>query len=99
MDKKKEQEILEHTPQLQNINSDPSMTGMIKKALIEGDNIIGRETNDFTPNLVISGAGIANKHCLIKYNEGPRSAVIFPNDEDHEKYQVKVNGRLLLKAS
>ena len=49
------------TPQIRNINQDPSMSGMIKYALNEGDNYVGKKNNDFTPAIAIQGVGIANK--------------------------------------
>jgi len=93
--KKREQEMLESTPHIQNINSDPSMTGMVKKAFYDGENTIGRETKDYSPNLVISGVGIANRHCIIVYDSSTRSATVSPNSEDPNKFQIKVNGNLL----
>jgi len=44
---------LKTTPQIRNINQDPSMSGMIKFALNEGDNFIGKKNADFTPAIAI----------------------------------------------
>ena len=90
--KKAEQERLSNSPHLININSDPTMTGKVKKAFAHGENIIGRKNRDFTPALVISGVGISAKHCVIWFNEGNRTTQVAPNEEDPEKYSVKVNG-------
>ena len=80
-------------PHLKNINSDPSMSGMIKKAMRHGHNVIGKISKDFEPDIVISGVGIAVKHCIINYDEELRMAIIMPNSEDPEKYHIKVNGQ------
>ena len=40
--KQAENEMLKNTPHLKNINSDPAMTGMFKKAMAEGENVIGK---------------------------------------------------------
>ena len=90
--KKKESELMNILPHLKNINSDPSMSGMIKKAMKDGSNFMGKENKDFTPDIPINGVGITNKHCLIKYDSGSRSATVYPNAEDPEKYSIKVNG-------
>jgi len=37
------------------------MSGMIKFALNEGDNFIGKKNADFTPSIAIQGVGVANK--------------------------------------
>jgi len=59
---------------LKNINADPSMTGMFKKAFREGQNVIGKTSKEFTPDITISGVGIANRHCVITYNSESRQA-------------------------
>jgi hypothetical protein len=68
------------------------MSGMIKKALKNADNYMGRQTKEFEPDVPISGVGIAAQHCLIKYDEESNQATIYPNSEDPEKYSIKVNG-------
>ena len=79
---------------LKNINSDPAMTGMIKKALKQGNNIVGKESKDFKPDIIVSGVGIAQKHCLINYDAASRQTCLYPNQES-EKHSVKVNGALV----
>mmetsp|Transcript_31758 Transcript_31758/g.48713 ORF Transcript_31758/g.48713 Transcript_31758/m.48713 type:complete len:524 (-) Transcript_31758:1087-2658(-) len=94
--KKREQEMLMNTPHLKNINADPSMTGMIKKAMLDGDTTIGKETKDYTPDLPISGVGIANRHCVIQYNAALRESQVVPNADDPDKFQIKVNGQAVV---
>jgi len=79
-------------PHLKNINSDPSMSGMIKKAMKAGNNVMGKETKDSKPDIAINGVGIHANHCIISFDEGSREAKVHPNTEDPEKYTVKVNG-------
>ena len=68
------------------------MTGMIKKAFKHGENVVGKQNKEQTPDVVISGVGIAARHCVIVYDEGMRQAAVQPNTEDPEKFQIKVNG-------
>ena len=94
--KKREEESLKNTPHLMNINSDPMLTGSFKKALKSGSEIIiGKANKESSPDIVISGVGIANAHCKLGYNEEERKAVIIPNEEDPEKFTVKVNGEIV----
>jgi hypothetical protein len=37
------------------------MSGMIKYALSEGDNYVGKKNAQFTPAISLQGVGIANK--------------------------------------
>ena len=71
------------------------MNGMIKYALNEGDNYIGKTNAQFTPSIAIQGVGIANKQCCLNYNGDGRESTLIPNEEDVKKYKVKVNGELL----
>lgn len=71
------------------------MSGMIKFPLNESDNIIGKSTPNFTPQIVIQGVGIANRQCCINFNGDERKATLIPNEEDPKKYPVKVNGELI----
>ena len=80
------------TPQIRNLNQDPSMSGMIKYALNEGDNYIGKKNAQFEPHILISGPGIANKHSLLNYNHDEKITMLVPNDEDPVKFRIKVNG-------
>jgi hypothetical protein len=45
------------------------MSGMFKYAMVPGNNIIGRKTADFEPSVPLSGVAIANKHCILEYNQ------------------------------
>ena len=83
------------TPQIRNINQDPSMSGMIKFALNEGDNYIGKKNAEFTPSIAIQGVGIANKQCCLNFNSDDRATTLMPNDDNPGKFKVKVNGELL----
>ena len=85
--------MLMSTPHLKNINSDPSMSGMIKKLLDEGENWIGKNSKEFSPQIQINGVGISNRHCAITFTNDTREATMHPNVEDPEKFQVKVNGQ------
>lgn len=88
--------MLGSRPHLKNINSDPTMSGMIKKAFRSGDNYMGKQTKEFEPDIPISGVGISAQHCLIKYDEESNQTMIYPNSEDPEKYSIKVNGTQLV---
>ena len=68
------------------------MSGMIKHALNEGDNFIGKKNADFTPSIAIQGVGVANKQCCLNYNGDERNTTLVPNEENPTKYSVKVNG-------
>ena len=83
---------LKTTPQIRNINQDPSMSGMIKYALNEGDNYIGKKNQQFTPSISLQGVGIANKQCCLNFNGDDRATTLVPNEENPTKYSVKVNG-------
>ena len=37
------------------------MSGMFKYALIEGDSHIGKKNAEYTPHVLLTGVGIANK--------------------------------------
>lgn len=90
---KDEQEGLFRTqPQIRNINQDEAMSGRFKFALVDGDSYLGKKNKDFTPQVSVSGVGIANKQCCINYESGEKKAMILPNEEDPAKYPVKVNG-------
>ena len=43
--------MLKDTPHLKNINSDPSMTGMVKKPMKDGETVIGKSTKDYMPDI------------------------------------------------
>ena len=68
------------------------MTGMFKKPFNDGENVIGKQSKDYKPDISISGVGIANRHCIIAYDPSSRVAMVSPNSEDAEKYSIKVNG-------
>lgn len=70
------------TPYLKNINSDPQMTGMFKKVLKEGENVIGKETKELKPDVRISGVGIANRHCTLMFDASNKVVMAHPNQED-----------------
>lgn len=57
--KKRDQEALLDSLHLRNINPDPSMSGQLKKLFKEGDNYMGKQTKEFTPDILISGVGIS----------------------------------------
>jgi hypothetical protein len=44
---------------LSNINADSTMSGMVKRELQPGNNIVGKETDDFKPAIPVKGAGLA----------------------------------------
>jgi hypothetical protein len=43
----------------------------------------------------VKGAGLANKHCSIEYNNNEDKVTVFPNSEDYKNYAVKINGELV----
>lgn len=45
------------------------MSGQLKKLFKEGDNFMGKKTKEFTPDILISGVGISQKHCLMKFDK------------------------------
>lgn len=69
------------------------MTGMFRRALRDGDNIIGRETKEYIPDIKINGVGIANHHCTISFDSTNRLIYLHPNSQDPGKYSTKVNGK------
>jgi len=90
---KDEQEGLFKTqPQIRNINQDEAMSGRFKFALTDGESFLGKKNKEFTPQVAVSGVGIANKQCCIKYDNNEKVAMLSPNEEDPAKYPVKVNG-------
>lgn len=68
------------------------MSGMFKYALIEGDSYVGKKNQDYTPHVLVTGVGIANKQCCLNYNGDERRTMLSPNAEDPTKFSVKVNG-------
>lgn len=91
---KKAAETFKNEPHLKNINSDPQMSGTIKKAL-KPNTSVGKVTKDCEPDIKISGVGIGSPHCILQYNSEERVATVMPNEEDSEKYPVKINGELV----
>ena len=71
------------------------MSGMIKFALNQGDNYVGKKNAEFTPPIAIQGVGIANKQCCLNFSDDDRLCTLLPNDENPAKYKVKVNGELV----
>lgn len=68
------------------------MSGMIKYALNEGDNYVGKKNAEFNPSISIQGVGIANKQCCLNYNSDDKTTTLVPNEENPKKYSVKING-------
>lgn len=89
-----EAEHLKITPQIRNINPDDTMSGTIKVAFREGENVAGKKNNESPPDLPLSGAGIRDRHCVFEF-QGNQCTVL-PNDSP-EQYKIKVNGDLLLE--
>lgn len=58
--------------------------------------MIGKMNKDNTPDVPVSGVGIALNHCLIKFDSGSNTATVSPNAEDPEKYSIKVNGQPII---
>ena len=71
------------------------MSGMVKFLLLEGDNFIGKKNAQFSPQISISGVGIANRQCCLNFNGDERKATMIPNEDDVNKYPIKVNGDLV----
>jgi hypothetical protein len=57
--------------------------------------VVGKASKAFQPDMIIGGVGISSHHCRVTFNSEARVAKIFPNDEDENKFSVKVNGELL----
>jgi hypothetical protein len=74
------------------------MSGMLTRELAPGSNVVGKETPDFKPAIPVKGAGLANMHCQIEYNEFEDRVTVFPN-EDFKNYTVKVNGELVTQPT
>ena len=51
------------------------------------------------PHVVLSGIGIANKHCCINFNSDENQAMLLPNNEDNKKFPVKINGDLIIEPT
>lgn len=68
------------------------MSGMIKYALSEGDNYVGKKNAEFTPAIALQGVGIANKQCCLNYNGDDKQTTLLPNHENPTKFSVKING-------
>lgn len=81
-------------PYLSNINQDSTMSGMITRELNPGSNMVGKETPEFKPAVPVKGAGLANQHCTIEYNQAEDKTTVFPNEE-FNNYTVKINGELV----
>lgn len=48
------------------------MTGMVKIAMNDGDNIVGKKNKDFDVDIEVAGVGIANRHSNLNFNEDSR---------------------------
>lgn len=70
------------------------MSGMVKRELNAGNNIVGKETPDFKPAITVKGAGLAAQHCTIEYSPTEDKATLCPHAE-FKNYTVKVNGELV----
>lgn len=81
-------------PYLSNINADSTMSGMIKRELSPGSNLVGKETPNSKPAIPVKGAGLANEHCTIEYNEVEDKVTVFPN-EDFKNHLTKINGEIV----
>ena len=68
------------------------MSGMFKYAFLEGETHIGKKNAEYTPHVLLTGVGIANKQCTLVYNESERSTMLIPNEDDPANFSVKVNG-------
>jgi pSer/pThr/pTyr-binding forkhead associated (FHA) protein len=90
----KEKQVL-NGPYLSNINADSTMSGMIKRELVAGSNLVGKETPNSKPAIPVKGAGLANEHCTIEYNEQEDKVTVFPN-EDFKNHSTKINGELVM---
>lgn len=68
------------------------MSGIFKYAMNEGENWIGKSMGGYTPNIQISGVGIAKQQCMLDFSPDDRRTTIIPNAEDPKKYRIMVNG-------
>lgn len=71
------------------------MSGMIKYAFKDGENVIGKKNEENPPDVQLNGVGIDVKHCTFEFSKGEESVCnIIPNEQP-SVYSVKVNGDLL----
>jgi hypothetical protein len=57
-------------PYLSNINEDPMLTGKILKDFHKTDKLtVGRQTDQFTPDIQLGGAGIKDHHAELTKDE------------------------------
>lgn len=61
----------------------------------QGDNIVGKKNKEFDPDILVSGAGIANRHANLNFSEDDRQCKVIPNADDNDKFKMKVNGQLV----
>ena len=71
------------------------MSGKVNYAFEEGETHIGKKNADYSPHVMLTGVGIANKQCTLVYTESDRSTYLIPNEEDPNAFKVKVNGDLV----
>ena len=74
---------------IMNLNQDPYLSGNIRHIVKGGGQQVG---NKGSPDIEIRGLGIAREHC--KFDGGSGEYILMPNEE-HDKYQVLVNGSVI----
>lgn len=70
------------------------MSGMLKRFLAPGDNIVGKETDQFKPAIAVKGPGLGVEHCKIEYDEFQDRVTVFPNT-DFKNFATKINGEIV----
>lgn len=70
---------------------------MFKYALKGGDNVLGKKSKDYAPDVTLSGVGISGRQCALNFNLEERRCMLVPNSEDPQKYSVKLNGEQVLE--
>eukprot|EP00003_Mantamonas_plastica_P001305 TRINITY_DN1093_c1_g2_i2.p1 TRINITY_DN1093_c1_g2~~TRINITY_DN1093_c1_g2_i2.p1 ORF type:complete len:570 (-),score=202.76 TRINITY_DN1093_c1_g2_i2:56-1765(-) len=84
-------EAFKNTPHLSNLNEDSMLSGVVKMALKEGVNIIGKPGGDATVEL--AGMGILQEHCQFTVTDDKITLFSFP------EARLLLNGKQTLAES
>ncbi|KAF7658815.1 hypothetical protein LDENG_00007720 [Lucifuga dentata] len=80
-------------PNLVNLNEDPQLSEMLLYMIKEGQTTVGKLKSEFTDDIQLSGALIADQHCVISNIQGTVS--ITPT----ENAKTFVNGKLISEST
>ncbi|KAF3690792.1 Kinesin-like protein KIF14 [Channa argus] len=76
-------------PNLVNLNEDPQLSEMLLYMIIEGQTTVGKHKSDSTHDIQLTGALIADQHCVISNIQGTVSII------PRENAKTFVNGNLI----